>query len=254
MLEIAKREANRASEKQSCTWCGFVCNCKWQKLCSRFLLLYACRLLLAWLFRSESIWFADVTRSVKVGVCFGGYCYSTGCSTVDWIEVTTLTLRSWGALSHECASLLDSKAMLGVVYAFAAWMSHRSAFVILAKLLDPTRLETRTKESNICASIRVANSNAQWKWFLSRTGLRSDPLFAEVHDQPMASSVSHESYSMSVRTRKMVNYAWAEWSQRKLWWKLEAILTCKSFVWLGYRGERLIEPSSSWFPAKFPSG
>ena len=33
-----------------------------------------------------------------------------------------------------------------------------------------------------------------------------------------------------------------------------AILTCKSIVRLGYRGERLIEPSSSWFPPKFPSG
>ena len=112
---------------------------------------------------------------MKVGGRFGGYCYSTACSTVDWIEVTTLTLRSWGASGHECANLLDSKAMLGVVYAFAARMSHRSAFVILAKLLEPTRLETRTKESKKCASIRVANPNAQWKWFLSWTRLRSDP-------------------------------------------------------------------------------
>jgi hypothetical protein len=35
---------------------------------------------------------------------------------------------------------------------------------------------------------------------------------------------------------------------------LEAILMCKSFVRLGYRGERLIEPYSSWFPPMFPSG
>ena len=32
------------------------------------------------------------------------------------------------------------------------------------------------------------------------------------------------------------------------------ILTCKSIIKFGYRGERLIEPSSSWFPPKFPSG
>ena len=62
------------------------------------------------------------------------------------------------------------------------------------------------------------------------------------------------SMSISVRTRKMVNYAWVEWSQVKTWWRFVAILTCKSFVKLGYRGERLIEPSSSWFLPKFPSG
>ncbi|KAK2812127.1 hypothetical protein Q5P01_000068 [Channa striata] len=56
------------------------------------------------------------------------------------------------------------------------------------------------------------------------------------------------------RTRKMVNYAWAGRSQRKLWWRPVAVLTCKSVVRPGYRGERLIEPSSSWFPPKFPSG
>ena len=62
------------------------------------------------------------------------------------------------------------------------------------------------------------------------------------------------SLSTCIRTRKMVNYAWEEWTQGKLWWRSAALLTCKSFVILGYRGERLIEPSSSWFPLKFPSG
>ena len=62
------------------------------------------------------------------------------------------------------------------------------------------------------------------------------------------------SESNILMTRKMVNYAWVAWSQGKLWWKREAILTCKSFVKLVYRGERLIEPSSSWFPLKFLSG
>ena len=62
------------------------------------------------------------------------------------------------------------------------------------------------------------------------------------------------SLSTYVGTRKMVNYAWAGRSQRKLWWRSVAILTCKSIVRPGYRGERLIEPSSSWFLPKFPSG
>ena len=62
------------------------------------------------------------------------------------------------------------------------------------------------------------------------------------------------STSMRIRTRKMVNYANEGWSLRKLRWKPIAILTCKSFVKQWYRGERLIEPSSSWFPPKFPSG
>jgi len=37
------------------------------------------------------------------------------------------------------------------------------------------------------------------------------------------------SMSISVMTRKMVNYAWVGWSLGKLRWKLEGILTCKSF-------------------------
>ncbi len=71
---------------------------------------------------------------------------------------------------------------------------------------------------------------------------------------PDPSAVKDPSGSMSVRTRKTVNYARVGRSQRKLWWRLVEILTCKSFFERGYRGERLIEPSSSWFPPKFPSG
>ena len=62
------------------------------------------------------------------------------------------------------------------------------------------------------------------------------------------------SKSMYTGTRKMVNYTCAGLSQEKFCWRLEAILTCKSFVGYKYRGERLIELSSSWFPLKFPSG
>ena len=76
-------------------------------------------------------------------------------------------------------------------------------------------------------------------------------ILAPATDQSIERSLS---MSTCVRTRKMVNYAWEGQSQGKLWWRLVAILTCKSFVIPGYRGERLIEPSSSWFPPKFPSG
>ena len=82
---------------------------------------------------------------------------------------------------------------------------------------------------------------------------RHRPLRA--HHRPVSPAPSGR-WSMSVcdRTRKMVNYPWAGRSQRKLWWRPVAVLTCKSVVRPGYRGERLIEPSSSWFPPKFPSG
>ena len=66
--------------------------------------------------------------------------------------------------------------------------------------------------------------------------------------------ISSRTLSTYGRTRKMVNYAWSGWSQGKPWWRTEAVLTCKSIVRIGYRGERPIEPSSSWFPPKFPSG
>lgn len=75
------------------------------------------------------------------------------------------------------------------------------------------------------------------------------------HHRPVSPAPSGRwSVSACDRTRKMVNYAWAGRSQRKLWWRSAAVLTCKSVVRPGYRGERLIEPSSSWFPPKFPSG
>ncbi len=62
--------------------------------------------------------------------------------------------------------------------------------------------------------------------------------------------------STLVETRKMVNYAWTWWSQVKTWWKLALCGTDVQIVaaWPRYRGERLIEPSSSWFPPKFPLG
>ena len=60
------------------------------------------------------------------------------------------------------------------------------------------------------------------------------------------------SKSMYTGTRKMVNYTCAGLSQEKFCWRLEAILTCKSFVGYKYRGERLIELSSTGSLRSFP--
>ena len=124
----------------------------------------------------------------------------------------------------------------------------------------PTRLETRTKESNACASQGLVRK-PPWRNEgegprpgpeVGSRGLSSPP---RAHHRPVSPAAPGRwSTSVRVRTRKMVNYAWAGRSQRKLWWRSVAVLTCKSVVRPGYRGERLIEPSSSWFPPKFPSG
>ena len=74
---------------------------------------------------------------------------------------------------------------------------------------------------------------------------------APATDRDLESSLSK---GISVRTRKMVNYVREGQGQGKLWWRLVAILTCMSFVILGYRRARQIEPFSSWFPSEFPSG
>ena len=123
----------------------------------------------------------------------------------------------------------------------------------LTKCLLSPRLETRTKESNMCASVwgwisqRVINVKANnWVCWGRKLWLHYRPT--------MILRENGLSVSIHVGTRKMVNYAWVGRSQGKLWWRSAAILTCKLIVELGYRGERLIEPSSSWFLPKFPSG
>ena len=152
----------------------------------------------------------------------------------------------------------------------------------------PTRLETRTKESNMYASFTMwwksvvynesgmkvkeqppsslwgeVGCSVMWAYPLCKSELNIGRSLWQLRGGAWCTlgcvglrsrGRQDSSVSVPVGTRKMVNYAWIGWSQRKLWWKLVAVLTCKSIVKFGYRGERLIEPSSSWFPPKFPSG
>ena len=76
---------------------------------------------------------------------------------------------------------------------------------ILPKWFLPTRLETRTKESNIYASIWVSNPICamkviRWDWASLGEFMHHRPVWTHFY-------VTDLSKSISVRTRKMVNYA-----------------------------------------------
>jgi len=100
----------------------------------------------------------------------------------------------------------------------------------------PTRLETRTKESDARASQRAhTKPRGAMKVKAGVRRLRWDPgpSAARAHHRPVSPAPSGRwSLSARDRTRKMVNYAWAGRSQRKLWfpqdsWRSES----RSFIW-----------------------
>ena len=126
-------------------------------------------------------------------------------------------------------------------------------------LAPTTRLETRTEESDACASRWLAerqgyeSRNAQRRRTTSRAG-RADREARAAAASRVREPRRSLDRSARDRTRKMVNYAWAGRSRTKARWRAEAVLTCKSIARPARRGERPIEPSDSWFPPKFPSG
>lgn len=124
-----------------------------------------------------------------------------------------------------------------------------------------TRLETRTKESRARASIMVIETRAERPRNADLTRRLLLGSFAVILSLGWGATAtepdqSEKALSLSTYsgTRKPVNYSRPGGSQGKPWWTSVSTLTCKSFDEFGYRGERLIEPSRSWFPPKFPSG
>ena len=85
-----------------------------------------------------------------------------------------------------------------------AWLSSH-AYCMVTKWFLATRLETRTKESNIHASSWVAKPVCAMKVTAGMSAPATDRLIER-----------GLSMSMSVRTRKMVNYACAGLTQGKL--------------------------------------
>jgi hypothetical protein len=72
--------------------------------------------------------------------------------------------RKGEAVRHRGGHACGDREPMPVCMPVAPWRASISGgLVMLAERRWSTRLETRTKESNTCASVRVANLGAEWK-------------------------------------------------------------------------------------------
>jgi len=176
------------------------------------------------------------------------------------LHYPTRSQKSGGQRSARNIIIVGHGEMGGVTKGYArrkprAWLLLCDAPCWRWKWGAPTRLETRTKESNRRAreEIWLPVLLSYWKGDAKCIcGVHTSNLFFWfAQHRPALRGLR---WSVPVWTRKVVNYAWTRWSPGKPRWRPVAMLTCKSLVWFGYRSERLIEPPSSWFTSKFPSG
>ena len=151
---------------------------------------------------SVAVGFDLVARDASCLVChrrFGGEDNPWDMVTYPWVSERAL----WNSPSNckpnvrlrclRCVSLpLSSSGVLGG----ASRVRHLLHTAMVTKWFYSTRLETRTKESNICASSWVSKPTCAMKV--------STEIFASAADRSIGRGLS---MSISVRTRKMVNYA-----------------------------------------------
>ena len=191
-------------------------------------------------FRCASRWALMVGENRKE-VCPLRQAFTAYGSTVVEVEVRRLTASRLVCLrrSWECTHCLD-------IWKYIGWYED-----LLSEDLDILGLSDSSRNTNQGVQYTREYGSGKLQCAM-KVNVGGTPYGCTIV-RPWT-SVKGLRMSVFTGTRKMVNYAWAGWSQGKLWWRLEGILTCKLILRFGYRGERLIEPSSSWFPPKFPPG